>query len=179
MTFGHSRFELADVTYRIKDKIMRYLFLSILVIFSSASFAESSTEADIAEIEALYVTWREAVANSDIPRYVSLLDPEVRLIPPGAEVVDTKVNYEQFLQPVFKDATYKIQVDRYARVDVIGDYAVAEYDYTIYLTLKNTEQQITEPGALNASVTKARFFDVLRKSPEGHWKVWRHTWHNR
>jgi ketosteroid isomerase-like protein len=158
---------------------MRHLYLVLLIIFSSSSIADSSTDADAAEIEALYVTWREAVANADIPKYVSILDPEVRLIPPGAEVVDTAVNYEEFLQPVFKDATYRIQVDRYARVDVIGDYAVAEYDYTIYLTLKNTDQQITEPGALSASVNSTRFFDVLRKNSEGRWKVWRHTWQNK
>jgi len=158
---------------------MRRLYLVLLIIFSSSSFADSSTDVDVTEIEALYVTWREAVATADIPKYVSILDPEVRLIPPGAEVVDTKVNYEKFLQPVFKDATYRIQVDRYARVDVVGDYAVAEYDYTIYLTLKDTDQQITEPGALTASVNSARFFDVLRKNPEGRWKVWRHTWQNK
>ena len=158
---------------------MRHLCLVLLIIFSSSSFADSSTDADVAEILDLYVTWREAVATADIPRYVSILDPEVRLIPPGAEVVDTAVNYEKFLQPVFKDATYRIQVDRYARVDVVGDYAVAEYDYTIYMTLKDTDQQITEPGALKASVNSARFFDVLRKNSEGRWKVWRHTWQNK
>ena len=91
---------------------MRHLYLVLLIIFSSSSFADSSTDADVAEILDLYVTWREAVAAADIPRYVSILDPEVRLIPPGAEVVDTAVKYEKFLQPVFKDATYRIQVDR-------------------------------------------------------------------
>jgi ketosteroid isomerase-like protein len=158
---------------------MRQLCLVLLIVFSSSSFADSSTDADVAEILDLYVTWREVVANADIAGYVALLDPEVRLIPPGADVVDSAVNYEEFLQPVFKDASYRIQVDRYARVDVVGDYAVAEYDYTIFLTLKDTEQQITEPGALKESVNKARFFDVLRKNSEGRWKVWRHTWQNK
>jgi ketosteroid isomerase-like protein len=158
---------------------MRYLYLLLLLIFSSSSFSDSSTDADVAEIQALYATWREAVTTADIPMYVSVLDPAVRMIPPGAEVVDTKAKYEEFLQPVFKTATYRIQVDRYARVDVVGDYAVAEYDYTIYLTLKDPNQKITEPGALTASVTATRYFDVLRKNPEGRWKIWRHTWQNK
>jgi ketosteroid isomerase-like protein len=158
---------------------MRQLFLILLLIFSSSSFADPSTDADVAEIQALYATWREAVTTADIPKYVSVLHPEVRMIPPGAEVVDSAARYEKFLQPVFKTATYKIEVDRYARVDVVGDYAVAEYDYTIHLTLKDPDQQVTEPGALTASITAARYFDVLRKDPEGQWKIWRHTWQNK
>jgi ketosteroid isomerase-like protein len=157
---------------------MIQLYLLLLLVLGSSSFADSSENADVAEIEALYVTWREAVSNGDIPTYISVVDPEVRMIPPGADVVESAVTYEKFLQPVFQTATYKIQVDRYARIEVLGDYAVAEYDYTIYLTLKDPDQQITEPGALTASVSSTRYFDVLRKNNEGRWKVWRHTWQN-
>jgi ketosteroid isomerase-like protein len=158
---------------------MPRLYLLFLLALASPSFADSSTDADVTKIQALYETWREAVANADIPKYVSVLDPEVRMIPPGADVVETKANYEIFLQPVFNTASYRIQVDRYARVDVLGDYAVAEYDYTIYLTLKDPDQQVTEPGALTESVTATRYFDVLKRNPEGRWKIWRHTWQNR
>lgn len=157
---------------------MTQLYLLFLLVLGSPSFADSSENADVAEIEALYVTWREAVSTGDIPKYISVVDPEVRMIPPGADVVEGAGTYEKFLQPVFEAATYKIQVDRYARVEVLGDYAIAEYDYTIYLALKDPDQKVTEPGALTASVSATRYFDVLRKSPEGRWKVWRHTWQN-
>jgi ketosteroid isomerase-like protein len=157
---------------------MTQIYLLFLLVLGSPSFADSSENADVAEIEALYVTWREAVSAGDIPKYISVVDPEVRMIPPGADVVEGAVKYEKFLQPVFQSATYKIQVDRYARIEVLGEYAVAEYDYTIYLTLKDPDQQVTEPGALTASVSSTRYFDVLRKNPEGLWKVWRHTWQN-
>jgi ketosteroid isomerase-like protein len=158
---------------------MRQFYLLLFLVLSSSSFADSTTDADVAEIEALYETWREAVATGDIPKYLSVVDPTVRMIPPGADVIDSAASYEKFLQPVFEAATYRIEVDRYARIDVFGDHAVAEYDYTIHLSLKNPDQQVTEPGALTASVTQARYFDVLRKNPEGRWKVWRHTWQNK
>lgn len=157
---------------------MPKFYLLLLLVLGSPSFADSSENADVAAIEALYVTWREAVSTGDIPGYISVVDPEVRMIPPGADVLEGAGTYEKFLQPVFATATYKIQVDRYARIDVVGDYALAEYDYTIYLTLKDRDKQITEPGALTASVSATRYFDVLRKNPEGRWKVWRHTWQN-
>ena len=155
---------------------MRQLIPLFLVFLSALSSSDPATDADVAEIEALYVTWRAAVTSGDIPQYVSVLHPAVRMIPPGAEVVDSAASYEDFLQPVFTSATYKIQVDRPVRVDIAGDIAVAEYDYTIYLTLKDPEQQITEPGALTGSVNSARYFDVLKKNADGRWKIWRHTW---
>ena len=35
---------------------------------------------------------------------------------------------------------------------------------------------ITQPGALTAARNRARYFDVLRKQPDGRWGVWRHLW---
>lgn len=93
----------------------------------------------------------------------------------ASEMVDGVANYTKFLQPVFESATYNIEVRQAQVIDVAGDFAVAEYEYIIHLTLKNPEQPVSESGALTASRTEARYFDVLRKI-DGEWKVWRHTW---
>jgi ketosteroid isomerase-like protein len=132
--------------------------------------------ADVDEINQLYVDWRAAVEQANIPGYISVLHPEVRLIPPGAEVIDGAENYRAFLGPVFESATYRIEVTSQPVTTVLGDIAVSEYAYVIYLDLKDPGQEITEAGALTDSVTEARYFDVLRKNDEGNWKVWRHTW---
>ena len=166
---------------------MRHHLLLVCLYAVAAHFAfaaqpgaaASTTDEDVAAIEAVYATWREAVTDGDIPKYVSVLHPAVRMIPPGAEVVENASSYEAFLQPVFAGATYRIRIDRPARIDVVGDYAVAEYDYTIFLTLKDPNQQINQPGALTESESAARYFDVLRKDSQGQWKVWRHTWQNK
>ena len=76
---------------------------------------------------------------------------------------------------MFAAATYEIEVESHPEITVTGDVAVAEYVYTIVLTLKNPEEQVTEPGALTANRTTSRYFDVLRKTEAG-WRVWRHTW---
>ena len=134
---------------------------------------------DIAEIEKLYADWRSAVLHADIPAYVAVLDPEVRLIPPGAEVIDGAAHYAQFLKPVFEAATYRIEVVKPAVIEVLDDIAVAEYEYIIHLEMKDPSNTITEAGALTDSRTQARYFDVLRKNDAGEFRVWRHTWQTR
>ena len=143
---------------------------------SPAAYAGSSD--DIAQIEALYASWRQAVEASDIQGYLGILHADVRLLPPGAAAVDGRDNYAKFLEPVFATATYKIEVHQYPQVEIVGDAAIAEYDYTIFLTLKNPDIAISEPGALTESSTTARYFDVLRKE-DGRWSVWRHSWAER
>jgi len=132
--------------------------------------------ADERTIEALYADYRRAVEEGDLEGYQRVLHPEVRLMPPGAPAIDTAERYGQFLQPVFATATYRIQVDRAPEVTVLGDVAVAEYDYTIHLTRKDPGVGVTEPGALTADVTSSRYFDVLRRDAAGAWRIWRHSW---
>ena len=131
---------------------------------------------EVKPIEELYAQWREAVATADIPSYVSVLDPDIRLIPPGADVIEGAAHYAQFLTPVFEAATYRIEVITPPMVEVLDDIAIAEYEYVIHLELKNPAQGVTEAGALTASRTEARYFDVLRKNESGEFRVWRHTW---
>jgi ketosteroid isomerase-like protein len=138
-------------------------------------FADADADDDVAQIEELYASWRDAVAAADIPSYLKGLHPDIRLMPPGAEVIAGADYYAQFLVPVFASADYRIEVISPPAVEVAGDFAVAEYTYVIHLNLKNPDQGVTEPGALTASQTSARYFDVLRKT-DGGWRVWRHTW---
>ncbi|MBQ73603.1 MAG: hypothetical protein CMQ20_01105 [Gammaproteobacteria bacterium] len=158
---------------------MQRLFLLLLILSFSTVKADPSSasvvEEDIQQIEQLYSNWREAVETADIQRYVTALHPNIRLFPPGAEVIDTAANYAKFLVPVFAAADYQIEVKRAPVADVIGDFAVVEYEYIIHLKLKNPEEGVSEPGAMTASRSEARYFDVLRKT-DGKWKVWRHTW---
>lgn len=130
----------------------------------------------VGAIDGVYARWREAVEAADIPGYVSVLHPEVRMLPPGAPPVVGSGSYAAFLEPVFAAADYRIEVRQMPVVEVLGEWAVAEYEYVIHLALKDAQSGITEPGALTDSRTHARYFDVLRKTDAGTWGVWRHTW---
>ena len=131
---------------------------------------------EVKHIENLYEKWREAVATADINSYVSVLDKDIRLIPPGADVIAGTAQYAKFLEPVFALAHYKIEVVSPPMVQVLDDIAVAEYEYVIHLDLKDPTKGVTESGALTESRTEARYFDVLKKNENGEFRVWRHTW---
>jgi len=155
------------------------LLIASLLITSTASSSTvtSSHDADIDEIDALYATWREAVETADIPKYVSVLHPDVRLLPPGAAAIVGAENYGRFLEPVFAAADYRIEVIEPLTIELLGDLAVAEYAYVIHLDMKAGAQGISEPGALTDERTTARYFDVLKKV-DGSWRVWRHLWND-
>lgn len=138
--------------------------------------AASSPTDDAQAIESLYADWRVAVGNGDIPAYIQVLDADVRLLPPGATAIVGANTYAAFLEPVFESATYKIEVVKPPSVEVLGELAIAEYEYVIHLDLKDPQQGVSEPGALTASRSQLQYFDVLRRQPGGDWRVWRHTW---
>ncbi len=143
--------------------------------FASADHHQGDEATAQKEIAALYAGWRAAVEASSIPGYLDILHDDIRMLPPGAPAIVGREAYGTFLIPVFEAATYTIQIDALQVVDVVGEMAVAEYDYTIALHRKDADVGVTEEGALTAAETSARYFDVLLKTDEG-WKVWRHSW---
>lgn len=160
---------------------MSRITLGILMMLSMVASRPvlADTAADVAAIDALYASWRKAVESADIPGYVAVLDADVRLLPPDAEAIVGAANYGQFLGPVFAGADYRIEVVRSPVIEVLGDVALAEYDYVIHLKLKNQAEGITQAGALTAERTAARYIDVLRRQPDGRWAVYRHAWQNK
>lgn len=144
------------------------LFLSVLI--SNSVFA-----GDEDAIRQLYADWRTAVEHADIPGYVSVLAQDVKLMPPDADAIVGKDGYGDFLVPVFSAATYRIEVIGDFDIEVMGDLAVAEYEYVIHLSMKEGAE-ITEPGAITATRSQNRYFDVLKRDRAGEWRVWRHLW---
>jgi uncharacterized protein (TIGR02246 family) len=138
--------------------------------------AATDTATEEAAIQKLYADWRVAVERGDIPAYIGVLHPDVRLFPPGAAPIVGAAGYGEFLVPVFASATYRIDVEKLQEVRVMGDIAVAEYEYIINIDLKDPDSAITQPGALTAARSRARYFDVLRKQTDGQWGIWRHLW---
>jgi len=161
---------------------MRYLIVALCIAVLGAcggtqdTAAGADTAAETARIEQLYAEYRDAVEAGSIAGYLDVLHPQVRLLPPGADAIDGAERYAGFLEPVFATATYDIEVVSLPNVHVVGDMAVAEYDYVIHITLKDPDTGITQEGALTAQRTRSRYFDVLRKKADGDWAIWRHTW---
>ena len=154
---------------------MRIITLIISLFFFSASTSASETR----EILDLYKTWVAAVEEGDIESYVSVLHEDVKLMPPTSEPFEGKEKYKEFLKPVFTSADYEIEVKVEPSVEFLGDVAIAEYEYLIYLKLKEGQSEIDQPGALQATRSHNAYFDVLIRNSKGKWVVYRHTWRDK
>ena len=154
---------------------MRIITLIISLFLFSASTSANETR----EILDLYKTWVVAVEEGDIESYVSVLHEDVKLMPPTSEPFEGKEKYKEFLKPVFESADYEIEVEVEPSVEFLGDIAIAEYEYVIYLKLKEGRSEIDQPGALQATRNHNAYFDVLIKNSKGKWVVYRHTWRDK
>ena len=77
-------------------------FITLTVMFGALTVASTSSRAedsvDQVAVRQLYATWRTAVAEADIATYVSLLDEDVKLMPPGAADIHGASTYGGFLR---------------------------------------------------------------------------------
>ena len=153
------------------------LFLLIILSQTVSLKAEniSNYNDNNASIKKLYETWHSAVESSNIDGYINSLDKNITLIPPGGPIISGAENYREFLGPVFKSATYKIQDGEYD-IEVIGDIAIVRSRQTVYLTFKDNANQIQSEGALQDNITTSDYLDILRRQEDGSWKCLVHTW---
>ena len=156
-----------------EESIIVYTLRTFLIM---SLFVATATNADDkTNILSLYDRWDSAVESSSIDGYAAVLDPDVRLILPGAPDVNGRENYAAFLENVLPIATYQLELVGAIDIVVIGDIALTEYHKRVKMTLLGP-QTVTEPGALSSDVSVNKYIDVLRRHDDGSWKVYRHAW---
>ena len=145
--------------------------------YSPESEARTENGSDIVEIRELYRAWITAVESGDRDSYVSLLDENIRMIPPGAADVVGRDAYAEFLIPVFKNSEFSVTVLGDWDIEVLGDVALARYDYIIERRLRGDVGRSDSRGAPNQLGSNSnKYFDVLLRQRDGTWKVFRHMW---
>jgi len=163
----------------IYKKFFEYTAIFLLIILSYTTFLKSenisNNNQDNLSIKKLYETWHRAVESSNIDGYINSLDKNITLIPPGGPIISGLENYREFLGPVFKSATYKIEDGEYD-IEVIGDIAIVRSRQTVYLTFKDNANQIQSEGALQDNITTSDYLDILKRQEDGSWKCLVHTW---
>ena len=122
---------------------------------------------DIAAIRAVYAGWNAAVESGNIVGYLAALDEDVELMPTDAPPIRGRDNYAGFLEPVFATDSFEIEIADTGTIEVDGDLAWARYDYIIH--------RLPEGGAARISSYR-KFLDVLRRQPDGSWRVLKHIW---
>lgn len=163
----------------IYKNFFKYTGLFLLIMLSQTVFLKAENISNYndnnASIKKLYETWHSAVESSNIDGYINSLDKNITLIPPGGPIISGAENYREFLGPVFKSATYKIQDGEYD-IEVIGDIAIVRSRQTVYLTFKDNANQIQSEGALQDNITTSDYLDILKRQEDGSWKCLVHTW---
>jgi len=163
----------------IYKNFFKYTRLFLLIILSQTVSLKAENISNYndnnASIKKLYETWHSAVESSNIDGYINSLDKNITLIPPGGPIISGAENYREFLGPVFKSATYKIQDGEYD-IEVIGDIAIVRSRQTVYLTFKDNANQIQSEGALQDNITTSDYLDILKRQEDGSWKCLVHTW---
>lgn len=147
---------------------MRNLFAGafLAALFAGCS-APPSTFDDVQTIRALQEHWNAAVETSDIDGYLSILDPEIELLPTDAPPIVGKEAYRAMLEGVFATDTFRIDVLDTSAVEVAGDWAWSRYDYVIHRTPIGTDQTFS---------SRRKYLDILRRQDDGSWAVYKHIW---
>ena len=136
-------------------------------------------QADKDAITELYSRWKTAVEDGDRASYVNVLDEQVTMIAPGAADIVGRDAYAKFLIPVFQHAEYRVESLGEIQIDLLGDYALARYDYIVHVSMAEGVGKITDnQAALDQLVNKAKYLDVLKRQDTGEWKVYRHMWND-
>ena len=174
----------------MKDyRVLRQLFVVSVIAMVAAGCkpsndaqfqaAEEYLQADKDAITQLYSRWKTAVESGDRADYVNVLDEQVTMIAPGAADIVGRDAYAKFLIPVFQHAQYRVESLGEIQIDLLGDFALARYDYIVHVSMAEGVGKITDnQAALNQLVNKAKYLDVLKRQDTGEWKVYRHMWND-
>lgn len=148
---------------------IRYACVSVLALLMSATRAAySQSDGDTAAIRKLYREWPRTVEAADPDRYILFLDDSVTLFIPGAPVIRGRESYRDALEPLFENATYRVELSPPSMLEIAGSWAFAHYAGSITTIPKDGKPSST---AFN------RYIDILRRQPNGEWRVYVHSWH--
>ena len=153
----------------MRGEAMKFWFVGAGLALAAALAAaqEGGAAADVAAIRQLQADWNAAVEQGSIEGYLAVLDADVELLPTDAPPIRGRDNYGQFLQPVFKQDRYEVEVVDPGEVVVAGNIAYARYDYVIHRFPAGGGEPVS---------SRRKFLDVLRRQEDGAWRVLKHIW---
>lgn len=131
---------------------------------------------DEIKIRKMYDRWSQAVRSQSIDGYISCLDDNIVMRPPGGPDIVGLDGYRAFLKPVFESATYERTTDDDYHIEIFGDFAIVRIRQTIHLTFIGEAKTVASEGAIQKHVTTSDYLDVLKRQDDGTWKCLLHTW---
>jgi uncharacterized protein (TIGR02246 family) len=130
-----------------------------------------SNDADIAAIEKLHEIDMAAAKIHDINTLITLMTDDGILLPPGQEPIRGRDAIWKFMKEQLpENQNYEITeyVQHFEEVKIIGDWAYEWATFHGTYHLKSGGPDLYE---------RSRLFRILRRQPDGSWKVARSIWH--
>jgi len=132
---------------------------------------KSSNDADMVAIEKLHETDMAAAKIHDINTLITLMTDDCILLPLGQEPIRGRDAIWKFMQEQLPESQkYEITeyVQQFEEVKIIGDWAYEWATFHGTYHLKSGGPDLHE---------RSRLFRILRRQPDGSWKVARSIWH--
>ena len=132
---------------------------------------KSSNDAEMVAIEKLHETDMAAAKIHDINTLITLMTDDCILLPLGQEPIRGRDAIWKFMQEQLPESQkYEITeyVQQFEEVKIIGDWAYEWATFHGTYHLKSGGPDLHE---------RSRLFRILRRQPDGSWKVARSIWH--
>jgi uncharacterized protein (TIGR02246 family) len=132
---------------------------------------KSSNDAEMVAIEKLHETDMAAAKIHDINTLITLMTDDCILLPPGQEPIRGRDAIWKFMQEQLpENQKYEITeyVQSFEEVKIIGEWAFEWATFHGTYHLKSGGPDLYE---------RSRLFRILRRQPDGSWKVARSIWH--
>jgi uncharacterized protein (TIGR02246 family) len=132
---------------------------------------KKSHDADMAAIKTLHETDMAAAKIHDINTLITLMTDDCILLPPGQEPIRGRDAILKFMQEqLSENQKYEIiEYDQnFEEVKIIGDWAYEWATFHGTYHLKSGGPNLYE---------RSKLFRILRRQPDGSWKVARSIWH--
>ena len=147
------------------------LTVMAVLVFVGCKKPQPSTafDADTAAIRQLYRDWPRTVEAADADRYVTFIDDSITLLVPGAPAVHGVPTYRELVKRLLQGPRYRVLLKPANQLQVARPWAFAQY-----------EAQVTTLSKVggDSSTAHNRYVDVLRRQPNGAWRVYIHSWQN-
>jgi len=150
---------------------MRRMILPLMVFAVACQPAAveqqaTTTGPDVEAVTALLAQYSDAVEAGDIETWATFRTDDMVAFPPDAPAFVGLESLRSWAETTFRETTtqFPLQADE---VLVAGDLAVVRASY---------EQTVTPRGEGEPIEMSGTWLIVLRKQPDGSWKVWRDMW---
>lgn len=130
-------------------------------------------DSDLAAIRAVQDAYRDGWLRGDPERVMGTLTPDATLLPSGLTAIRGERGIRAFWWPAGMPPTKVLSMD-VTLDDIRGDGNIAYASGTLALAF-----EWDDAGTTRTTTSESSFLDVLRKGPDGRWRIDARMWSNR